>query len=134
MEGVSGFLAIVAGSYFCAAASPPGMLASMNGILSASIFGAGLILQKLKLSNENYSNISFYMRIITGRAVGLTVGSLLIAEFGIRFAYLALGVLAGVTSIAYLFSYHLWLKKIENLRLNSTNQGTFCWCLSVNIK
>ena len=74
------------------------------------------------------------MRIITGRAVGLTVGSLLIAEFGIRFAYLALGVLAGVTSIAYLFSYHLWLKKIENLRLNSTkhmshftqDQGPLC--------
>jgi hypothetical protein len=42
LEGVSGFLAIVAGSYFCAAASPPAMLASMNGILSASIFGAGL--------------------------------------------------------------------------------------------
>ena len=74
------------------------------------------------------------MRIITGRAVGLTVGSLLIAEFGIRFAYLALGVLSGVTSIAYLFSYHLWLKKIENLRLNSTKQGTFCWCLRVNLK
>ena len=60
-----------------------------------------------------------------GRAIGLTIGSILIAEFGIRVAYLTLGILAGVTSIIYLASYHLWLKKIEHNRINSTKQGNF---------
>lgn len=41
LDGVTGFLAIVAGSYFCSAAAPAGMLASLNGILTAAIFGIG---------------------------------------------------------------------------------------------
>jgi len=41
-DGLSGFLSIVAGNYYCSIASPPGMLASLNSILSAAVFGAGL--------------------------------------------------------------------------------------------
>ena len=41
LEGFSGFTAIIAGSYYCAAESPPGMLGSVNGIMFAAIFGAG---------------------------------------------------------------------------------------------
>jgi len=40
-DGVGGFLAIVAGNYFCVACSPPGMLASLNGVIFAAVFGAG---------------------------------------------------------------------------------------------
>lgn len=41
VEGLCGFLSIVAGSYYCAEAAPPGMLASLNGILASAVFGAG---------------------------------------------------------------------------------------------
>lgn len=43
VEGLSGFLSIVAGSYYCAAAAPSGMLASLNGILASAVFGAGSV-------------------------------------------------------------------------------------------
>jgi hypothetical protein len=51
------------------------------------------------------------------------MGSILIAEFGIRVAYLTLGILAGVTSTLYLITYHFWLKKIEQRRINSIKKG-----------
>lgn len=41
VDGLSGFLPMVAGSYFCAEAAPPGMLASLNGLLAGAVFGAG---------------------------------------------------------------------------------------------
>lgn len=41
LDGVSGFLGIVAGNYFSAEAAPDGMLASMNGVLTAAVYGAG---------------------------------------------------------------------------------------------
>ena len=42
-EGFSGYLPIVAGSYYCAAESPPGMLAALNGIVYGAIYGIGII-------------------------------------------------------------------------------------------
>lgn len=42
MDGLSGFLSLVAGNYYCSLAAPSGMLASLNGILAAAVFGAGL--------------------------------------------------------------------------------------------
>lgn len=41
-EGFSGFLSVTAGSYYCASAAPPGMLASLNGILTGAVFGLGI--------------------------------------------------------------------------------------------
>ena len=41
VDGLSGFLPMVAGSYFCAEAAPIGMLASLNGLLAGAVFGAG---------------------------------------------------------------------------------------------
>ena len=41
LDGFCGFSAVVAGSYYCAAEAPPGMLASLNGIAVAATFGAG---------------------------------------------------------------------------------------------
>jgi len=41
LDGFCGFSAIVAGSYYCSAEAPPGMLASLNGLIVASTFGAG---------------------------------------------------------------------------------------------
>ena len=43
MDGLSGFLSLVAGNYYCSLAAPPGMLASLNGILAAAVFGAGYL-------------------------------------------------------------------------------------------
>ncbi|XP_046440928.1 uncharacterized protein LOC124191923 [Daphnia pulex] len=97
LEGTSGFLSVVAGNYFCGVAAPPGMVASLNGLLSAAVFGAG-------------------------RGMGLTLGSVLTAEYGIRFTYLVFGIFAGVTSLSYIIVYHLFLKKIEQARLLAANQ------------
>lgn len=41
LDGACGFLGIVSGNYYCGAAAPAGMLASMNGLLTAVVFGAG---------------------------------------------------------------------------------------------
>ncbi|EFX79171.1 hypothetical protein DAPPUDRAFT_319820 [Daphnia pulex] len=95
LEGFSGFLGIVTGSYYCAAAAPPGMLASLNGIFSAAAFGLG-------------------------RGIGTSVGSLLISSYGIRSTYLLLSMVAGSVAILYLVVYHLVLKKLEHKRLMLT--------------
>lgn len=41
LDGFSGFLGATTGCYFCANAAPPGMLASLNGLLAASTHGIG---------------------------------------------------------------------------------------------
>ena len=66
-------------------------------------------------------------KIVPGRALGLTIGSLLAAEWGLRFASLSLGILAGGTGFLYLIAYHLALKNIERDRLlkKSQKQGLF---------
>lgn len=44
MDGLSGFLALVAGNYFCAnAAGPGGPLATFSALLFSANFGAGTI-------------------------------------------------------------------------------------------
>jgi len=91
-EGFSGFLSIVAGSYYCASAAPPGMLASLNGILTGAIFGAG-------------------------RGFGTAIGSVLTHKYGLRIAYALGGCLAGVTAIVYFILYRLFLKKIREDRM-----------------
>lgn len=68
-----------------------------------------------------------------GRGLGLTLGSVLTAEYGIRFTYLVFGIFAGVTSLSYIIVYHLFLRKIEKARLLSANQSlTFITVLSVS--
>ena len=60
IDGFSNFLTYLAGSYFCAAAAPPGMLGSLNGILSAAVFGAGKSTKGKHfedLSNNFFENI-----------------------------------------------------------------------------
>lgn len=63
----------------------------------------------------------------SGRALGLTIGSLLVAAYGLRFAYLAIGILAAGTSVFYLIAYHSVLRKMEQKRLseNSIKEGSF---------
>ncbi|XP_059350646.1 major facilitator superfamily domain-containing protein 6-A-like [Daphnia carinata] len=92
LEGFCGFLGITTGSYFCAAAAPPGMLASLNGILAAATMGLG-------------------------RGLGTAVGSFLISSYGIRLTYLLFAILSGSIAILYLTAYHLVLKKMERRRL-----------------
>ena len=41
VDGFCGFSAVVAGTYYCAVDAPPGMLASLNGIVIAATFSAG---------------------------------------------------------------------------------------------
>jgi len=98
-EGFSGFLSVVAGSYYCASAAPPSMLASLSGILSGAIFGAG-------------------------RGLGTSVGSALIHKYGLRTTYLLFGCLAGATAVVYFIVYHLFLKKIRDQRLALETQGS----------
>ena len=71
------------------------------------------------------SPINYYF--VPGRALGLTIGSLLVAAYGLRFAYLTLGILAAGTSFFYLIAYHSVLKKMEKKRLeqSSTKEGSF---------
>jgi hypothetical protein len=46
LEGFSGFLGIVTGSYYCAAAAPPGMLASVRKIINSSGFSMNVTRMK----------------------------------------------------------------------------------------
>lgn len=53
IDGLSGFLALVAGNFYCSDMCAPGMptagmLASLNGILFAANFGAGMYEYHLK--------------------------------------------------------------------------------------
>ena len=53
-----------------------------------------------------------------GRGLGTTIGAVTVASaHGIRSGYLVFGILAAVTSVAYLISYHSCLKKMEIKRL-----------------
>ena len=45
------------------------------------------------------------------------MGSILTSAYGIRFTYLMFSLLAGVTSLSYLITYRLFLRKIEEARL-----------------
>ena len=47
------------------------------------------------------------------------------AAYGLRFAYLAIGILAAGTSVLYFIAYHSVLRKMEQKRLmeNSTKEG-----------
>lgn len=75
----------------------------------------------------------FFFFPFLGRGLGLTLGSVLTAEYGIRFTYLVFGIFAGVTSLSYIIVYHLFLRKIEQARLLSANQSlTFITVLSVS--
>ena len=44
-EGFCGYMSFVAGSYYCVSVSPPGMLASLNGIVYAAVFGLGTAIE-----------------------------------------------------------------------------------------
>lgn len=114
-DGFCGFLGIIAGNFYCASAAPPGMLASMNGLLYAAIFGVGTV-NKTVLSLCGKTSLISYL----GRALGTSVGSsLIMGRSGTRFAYLVFGILSGSTSVFYFFLYHSLLKKIERKRLKA---------------
>ena len=115
VDGLCGFFALLAGSYFCAAAAPSGMMASFNGILSAAFFGAGNLFQ---VDPANWP-CSLCDTRGPGRGLGSSIGSAVISAFGIRTAYLAFGIAAGVTSVVYLFVYQTFLKKYEQQRLQA---------------
>ena len=100
VDGFCGFSAVVAGTYYCAVDAPPGMLASLNGIVIAATFGAG-------------------------KGIGTSVGSVLISQYGIRTTYLFSSYLTVATGAAYFVIYHLFLKKIrQQRRLLRDNKGT----------
>lgn len=100
-DGLCGFTATVAGSYYCAAEAPPGMLASLNGIVVAVVFGAG-------------------------RGIGTGVGSVVISKYGIRTTYLFSSCLTAATGVIYFIVYHLFLKPIRlERRLQRNSKGLF---------
>lgn len=120
-EGFSGFLSIVAGAYYCASAAPPGMLASLNGILTGAIFGAGILDPKIEFFHwRNF--ICQY----SGRGFGTAIGSALTHRYGLRIAYMLGGCLAGVTAIVYFILYRLFLKKIREDRMAIKSEAITC--------
>ena len=61
-----------------------------------------------------------------GRGIGLVAASLVISAYGIRFAYLALGILTFSTATLYMIVYHIFLKKLELKRFSKSKQGIYC--------
>ena len=55
VDGLCGFLPYVAGSYFCATAAPAGMMASLNGMLSAAFYGAGESTEKDHFEKNSFT-------------------------------------------------------------------------------
>lgn len=98
-EGFSGYISFVAGSYYCVSVSPPGMLASLNGIVYAAVFGLG-------------------------RGLGTSIGSSLMSNYSIRTTYLCFSSMAAGTAVLYFIFYHLFLKEIRMARLRRTNTDT----------
>jgi len=96
-EGFCGYMSFVAGSYYCVSVSPPGMLASLNGIVYAAVFGLG-------------------------RGLGTTIGSSLMSNYSIRTAYLCFSTIAAGTAVTYFIFYHLFLKKIRMERFVKTSR------------
>ena len=70
--------------------------------------------------------IIMFSNLISGRGLGTTIGAVTVSStHGIRSGYLVFGILAGATSVAYLISYHLFLKKMElkRIHLKKTEEG-----------
>jgi hypothetical protein len=117
VDGLCGFLPYVAGSYFCATAAPAGMMASLNGMLSAAFYGAG------ESTNGRIIFEKCCLLWAAGRGLGTSLGSAVISKFGIRKTYLAFAVTSGLTCVLYWLTYHAWLKRIEQKRLTSKSNS-----------
>jgi len=72
-EGFSGYVSFVAGSYYCTSVSPPGMLASLNGIVYAAVFGLGTETQNLSclLDKTNARNTILQVGVWERQSVAL---------------------------------------------------------------
>jgi len=54
-DSCSTYLSLLAGAYYCATDAPDGMLGSLNGMVTAAVFGAGTLKKKViscRISNE----------------------------------------------------------------------------------
>lgn len=124
-EGSSGFISFVAGSYYCISVSPPGMLASLNGIVYAAVFGLGTHNRATSSHCENTSvkKKTCYNFDITGKGLGTTIGSSLMSTYSIRTTYFCFSAMAGGTAVIYFIVYHVYLKKIRMERMMGKNQG-----------
>ena len=89
------------------------MLASLNGILTGAIFGAGIS----NAENQVIPSRCFSFFMTVGRGFGTAIGSVLTHKYGLRIAYALGGCLAGVTAIVYFILYRLFLNKIREDRM-----------------
>lgn len=114
MDGLSGFLALVAGNYFCAnAAGQGGPLATFSALLFSANFGAG----NKQEAADKMKSLIHNLALHKGRTLGTTIGSSLLSTQGMRLNYLIFGVLSGFTAILYMVIYHSVLKRMEKKRL-----------------
>lgn len=104
----------VASSTYCADAAPPGLLATLNGVVGSIHYSFGYC--KTLYTAFNRFLIKDFLAI-KGRGVGSLVGGMLIATHGTRPAFRIFGLAAGISGIVYFLIYHLYLVKLERNRM-----------------
>ena len=117
MEAVTVHMMAVASSMYCAAAAPPGLLATLNGAVGSVhySFGNRLILFRfwVFLSHHFWR----YLSLIAGRGLGSFIGGILMANYGTRNTFQIFGTGAGICAVVYFVLHRFYLVKIERLRL-----------------
>ena len=105
----------VASSMYCAAAAPPGLLATLNGAVGSVhySFGNWVILFRFWVSPIIWR----YLSLIAGRGLGSFIGGILMANYGTRNTFQIFGTGAGICAVVYFVLHRLYLVKIERLRL-----------------
>ena len=115
-SGYGAHMMAVASSMYCAAAAPPGLLATLNGAVGSVhySFGNWVILFRFWV----FSPIIWrYLSLIAGRSLGSFIGGILMVNYGTRNTFQIFGTGAGICAIVYLVLHRLYLVKIERLRL-----------------
>ncbi|KAI9554090.1 hypothetical protein GHT06_019362 [Daphnia sinensis] len=97
LEAVTVHMMAVASSMYCAAAAPPGLLATLNGAVGS----------------VHYS---------FGRGLGSFVGGILMSNFGTRNTFQIFGTAAGFSGLTYFILHRFYLVKIERLRLRRKSE------------
>lgn len=92
LEAVTVHMMAVASSIYCAAAAPPGLLATLNGAVG-----------------------SFHYSF--GRGVGSFAGGIMMANFGTRTTFRILGAGAGICGLVYFLLHRFYLARLEKNRL-----------------
>lgn len=103
----------VASSTYCAAAAPPGLLATLNGAVGSVHYSFGKFYSNVAHIHGTNVHCLFY----PGRGVGSFAGGILMANYGTRITFQIFGSFAGACAVVYFAFHRTYLIKIERLRL-----------------